>query len=55
MKREEFDPGLTQQFSGGLRRTINKDGTFNVHRKGLRLRDFNPYLYLIDTSWPASC
>jgi inward rectifier potassium channel len=52
MKREEFDPGLTQHFSGGLRRTINKDGTFNVHRKGLRLRDFNPYLYLIDTSWP---
>jgi inward rectifier potassium channel len=52
MKRQEFDPGLTQQFSGVLRRTINKDGTFNVHRKGVRWRHFNPYLYLIDTTWP---
>jgi len=52
MHREEFDPGLTQQFTGVLRRTINKDGTFNVHRKGIRWRDFNLYLYLIDTSWP---
>jgi inward rectifier potassium channel len=52
MHREEFDPGLTQQFTGALRRTINKDGTFNVHRKGMRWRDFNFYLYLIDTTWP---
>lgn len=52
MHREEFDPGLTQKFTGALRRTINKDGTFNVHRTGLRWRDFNPYLYLIDTTWP---
>ena len=52
MKRQDFDPGLTQQFSGELRRTINRDGSFNVHKKGTRLRDFNPYLYLIDTTWP---
>lgn len=52
MKQESFDPGLTTQFSGALRRTINKDGTFNVHRKGTRLRDVNPYLKLIDTTWP---
>lgn len=52
MKQESFDPGLTTQFSGELRRTINRDGSFNVHRKGVRLRDLNLYLKLIDTSWP---
>jgi|SRR5579871_3877512 len=52
MKRQEFDPGLTQQYSGELRRTINRDGGFNVHKKGMRFRDFNSYLFLIDTTWP---
>ncbi len=52
MKPESFDPGLTTQFSGELRRAINPDGSFNVHRKGLRLRDTNLYLMLIDTTWP---
>ena len=52
MKKESFDPGLTTQFSGDLRRTINADGSFNVKRKGLRWRDANPYLMLIDTTWP---
>lgn len=52
MKQQSFDPGLTTQFSGALRRAINPDGTFNVHRKGLRWRDASPYLMLIDTTWP---
>lgn len=52
MKKESFDPGLTTQFSGELRRTINADGSFNVKRTGLRWRDANPYLVLIDTTWP---
>src|ERR1035438_2438637 len=52
MKQESFDPGLTTQFSGALRRAINKDGSFNVHRKGMRWRDANVYLKLIDTTWP---
>src|SRR5580700_4869394 len=52
MKPESFDPGLTTQFSGELRRAINPDGSFNVRRKGLRLRDTNLYLMMIDTSWP---
>jgi inward rectifier potassium channel len=51
MKKESFDPGLTTQFSGELRRTINADGSFNVRREGLRWRDANPYLMLIDTTW----
>lgn len=52
MKKESFDPGLTTKFSGDLRRTINEDGSFNVKRRGLRWRDANPYLLLIDTTWP---
>ena len=52
MKQASFDPGLTTQFSGELRRAINPDGSFNVHRKGRRLRDENLYLKLIDTTWP---
>src|ERR1700675_1053971 len=51
MKKESFDPGLTTQFSGELRRAINPDGTFNVHRKGTRPRDENLYLKMIDASW----
>src|SRR6266853_6599728 len=52
MKQKSFDPGLTTVFSGELRRTINRDGSFNVHRKGLRWRDVNLYLKLIDTTCP---
>src|SRR5947209_16190684 len=52
MKKESFDPGLTTQFSGELRAAINPDGTFNVHRRGTRLRDENLYLKMIDTTWP---
>lgn len=52
MIKQTFDPGLTNQFSGELRRTINKDGSFNVHRRGARLHDFNFYLFLIDATWP---
>jgi inward rectifier potassium channel len=52
MKKESFDPGLTTQFTGDLRRTINPDGSFNVKRTGLSWRDANPYLMLIDTTWP---
>jgi inward rectifier potassium channel len=51
MKKESFDPGLTTKFSGELRRTINPDGSFNVRREGLKWRDANPYLMLIDTTW----
>lgn len=52
MLRKTFDPGLTNQFSGELRRTINPDGSFNVRRTGVGIRKINFYLYLIDTSWP---
>src|SRR6202167_5293447 len=51
MKKESLAPRLTTKFSGDLRRTINADGSFNVKRSGLRWRDANPYLMLIDTTW----
>src|SRR5580700_1991806 len=52
MRKPTFDPGLTQQFTAPYRRAINKDGTFNVHRRGTTWRDFHPYLHLINMGWP---
>ena len=51
MQRPSYDPGLTQKFAGPLRRIINPDGSFNVHRKGATWRDFHPYLQLVNMSW----
>jgi len=51
MLNPSFDPGLTQQFTAPLARVINKDGTFNVARRGGTWRDFHPYLHLISMSW----
>jgi inward rectifier potassium channel len=51
MKKPAYDPGLTQKFAGPVRRIINQDGTFNVRRNGTTLRDFHPYLQLINMSW----
>jgi inward rectifier potassium channel len=52
MRKPTFDPGLTQQVTGDLRRAINKDGSFNVDRQGVTWRNIHPYLHLINTSWP---
>jgi inward rectifier potassium channel len=51
-ERPNFDPGLTQTYTGTLKRVINKDGQFNVRRSGRTWRDWHPYLLLISTSWP---
>ena len=51
MQQPSFDPGLTQQFTKPYRRVINKDGSFNVHRRGSTWRDFHPYLHLINMGW----
>jgi len=53
MAKPTFDPGLTTQYTGVLRRAINKDGTFNVARRGTGWRDIHPFLYLISMPWPA--
>ena len=51
MQKPTFDPGLTQQFTGVLQRSINKDGSFNVYRRGVNWRDFHPYLQLLNMNW----
>ncbi len=53
MQKPSFDPGLTQQVTGTLRRAINKDGSFNVQRRGGSWRDAHPYLLLINMRWTA--
>ena len=53
MQKPSFDPGLTQQVTGVLRRSINKDGSFNVYRRGGTWRDFHPYLHLLNIGWPT--
>ena len=52
MHNPGFDPGLTQKFTAPFRRVINRDGSFNIHRRGGNWRDFHPYLVLINMSWP---
>jgi inward rectifier potassium channel len=47
-----FDPGLTRQYTGPLLRAINKDGSFNVQRAGLRHLADSGYIHLVRTSWP---
>ena len=53
MEKPAFDPGLTQQFTAPYRRVINKDGSFNVHRRGGNWHDVHPYLHLVNLGWPA--
>ena len=47
-----FDPGLTQQYTGPLLRTINKDGSFNVVRRGFGNVLGSLYMHLVTISWP---
>jgi inward rectifier potassium channel len=47
-----FDPGLTQQYTGALLRAINRDGSFNVRRRGFRRAAGDAYIRLIRMSWP---
>lgn len=52
MHKATFDPGLTQQYTGTLRRAINKDGSFNVKRRGATWRDIHPYMHMLNMTWP---
>src|SRR4030095_11783142 len=47
-----FDPGLTQQYTGPLLRAINKDGSFNIRRRGLHGLAGSVYMHLVNLSWP---
>jgi inward rectifier potassium channel len=52
MTDTNFDPGLTKSYSGSLRRAINKDGSFNVKRRGARIHDLHIYQFLVSIAWP---
>lgn len=52
MENVTFDPGLTERYSGSLRRAINRDGSFNVRRRGGSWRDLHLYLQLVRMPWP---
>jgi inward rectifier potassium channel len=53
MEKSSFDPGFTEKYRGDLRRIINPNGRFNVRRRGATWRDVHPYLFMINTPWPA--
>ena len=55
MTSPSFDPGLTQQYTGPLLRAINKDGSFNVRRRGLTRLAGSVYMHLVNLSWPRFC
>jgi inward rectifier potassium channel len=47
-----YDPGLSQKYTGEIRRIINRDGSFNVHRRGVSFWNKDIYHYLINAPWP---
>ena len=47
-----LDPGLTQQYTGALLRAINKDGSFNIRRRGFHSIAGSVYMYLVNLTWP---
>jgi inward rectifier potassium channel len=53
MTDTNFDPGFTRSYTGPLRRAINKDGSFNVKRRGARIHDLHIYQFLVSVSWPS--
>lgn len=46
-----FDPGLTQQYTGPLLRAINKDGSFNIRRRGIAGIAGSFYFHLVNMTW----
>lgn len=48
---KEEDLGFGSQLGENTARLINPDGSFNVKRKGIRLKHFYLYNYLISISW----
>lgn len=53
MAKTQFDPGLTERYTGRMGKTIREDGSFNVRREGGRLRDAGWFRYFMTLSWPA--
>jgi inward rectifier potassium channel len=53
MNKPSFDPGFTQSYRGQLDRIINRDGEFNVRRRGATLWDIHPYQFMLNVRWPV--
>lgn len=51
MQKPEFDPGLTRQYGAQLRRAVNKDGSYNVRRRGVSWRAYHPWLVVVSMTW----
>jgi len=52
MGKQSADPvGLGEKYSGATKRIVNKDGTFNVEKKGSSFSYRDAYQYLINISW----
>ena len=50
----DFDPGFTQRYQGSLLRAINKDGSFNIRRRGVPFEVIlgSAYQGLVGMRWP---
>ena len=48
---QDQDPGFGEKYARRTKRIINKDGSFNVIRKGAGFNVRDAYLFLINTSW----
>lgn len=53
MNKPTFDPGFTEKYRGQLDRILNRDGQFNVRRRGMTLQDVHPYQFMLNVRWPA--
>ncbi len=50
-KNQVQDPGFGVSYGTKVTRTISKDGTYNIQRKGLHFNPKNTYHYLLNCSW----
>jgi inward rectifier potassium channel len=53
MNKPSFDPGFTEKYRGESDRIINRDGQFNVRRRGMTVRDIHPYQFMLNAPWPV--
>ena len=51
INNKKNDPGLGSSFFKRTKRVINKDGSFNVYRKGSQTKVVDVYQYIIGVSW----
>lgn len=50
-QKTNYDPGIGARFKRGTKRIINKDGSFNVDKRGARFKISDAYLFFINLTW----